>query len=145
MCMLCKNYAVDTIVRHYIEQAKRAGVHTDVLLNLPEKTGVIDSDLCIVFGNLLENANDACSRQKETERFITVSAALAGDNMVITVDNSYEGTILKEEGVFLSSKRNGKGVGITSVQAVAEKYDGQARFEFSDDAFRASVMLRLMT
>ncbi len=140
---LCKNYTVDTIVRHYIEKAKSASVHTDILLNLPEKIVIAESDLCIVFGNLLENALESCDRQNTGERFITVSAALVGDYMVITVDNSFEGSILKENEVFLSSKRNGKGIGITSVQAVAEKYHGQAKFEFSEQIFRSSVMLRL--
>lgn len=140
---LCKNYAVDTIARHYIEQAKSAGVCTDVLLNLPERIAIAESDLCVVFGNLLENALEACKRQKNGERFITVSAALAGDYMVITVDNSFEEPILKENKSFLSSKREGRGIGISSIQAVTEKYDGQAKFEFSEHVFRSSVLLRL--
>ncbi len=143
--ILCKNYAVDTIVRHYIEKAKHLGVHTDVLLNLPEKIKIADSDLCVVFGNLLENAWEACSRQKTGEKFITVSAALAGEYIIITVDNSYEGSILKENNTFLSSKRNGEGIGITSVQAVSDKYYGESKFEFSDQIFRSSVMLKLVT
>ena len=141
--ILCKNYAVDTIVRHYIEKSKRAGIHTDVLLNIPAKITISESDLCIVFGNLLENAWEACNRQKTGEKFITVSAALAGDYIIITVDNSFEGFILKENDVFLSSKRDGKGIGITSVQAVSDKYYGEVKFEFSDQIFRSSIMLKL--
>lgn len=143
--ILCKNYAVDTIVRHYIEKAKHSGVHTDVLLNLPEKIKIADSDLCVVFGNLLENAWEACNRQKTGEKFITVSAALAANYIIITVDNSYEGSILKENNDFLSSKRDGTGIGITSVQAVSHKYNGEVKFEFSDQIFRSSVMLKLVT
>ncbi|MBF4692232.1 GHKL domain-containing protein [Fusibacter ferrireducens] len=140
--ILCKNYAVDTIVRHYIEKSKRAGIQADVLLNLPEKITIAESDLCVVFGNLLENSLEACTRQKTGEKFITVSAALVGEYIIITIDNSYEGSILKENDVFLSSKRDGKGIGITSVQAVSDKYYGEVKFEFSDQIFRSSVMLK---
>ena len=142
--ILCKNYAVDTIVRHYIEKSKRAGIHTDVLLNLPEKIAIAESDLCVVFGNLLENSLEACNRQKTGKKFIAVNAALAGEYIIITIDNSYEGSILKENDVFLSSKRDGKGIGISSVQAVSDKYYGEVKFEFSNQIFRSSVMLKLV-
>lgn len=141
---LCKNYAVNTITHYYMEQAKKDNIETDIHINLPEHIGVADSDLCIVFGNLLENALEACRRLKELSPFITVSAALAGEYVVIAVDNSFDGGIRKDKDVFLSSKRDGKGIGITSVQAVADKYNGQTKFEYFDNVFRASVMLRLL-
>ncbi|MEA5083225.1 MAG: GHKL domain-containing protein [Lachnospiraceae bacterium] len=141
---LCKNYAVNTIAHYYLEQAKNENVETDIHINLPENIAVDDSDLCIVFGNLLENALEACKRQRESNSFITVSALLQGDYVVIAVDNSFEGEIKKEKEVFLSSKRDGKGIGITSVEAVAEKYKGQAVFDFSNGVFMASVMLKFV-
>ena len=58
--LYCKNYTVDTVVRYYIEQALEAGVACKVELNLPEKMFINDPDLCVLFGNLLENALEAC-------------------------------------------------------------------------------------
>jgi len=127
-----------------MEQAKREKMETCVNINLPESIYISDSDLCIVFWNLLENALEACKRQRASTPFITVSATLAGDYAVIAVDNSFDGDINKDKDIFLSSKRDGKGIGITSVQAVAEKYHGQTKFEFLDNVFRASVMLQVM-
>lgn len=141
---LCKNYAVNTIAHYYLEQAKKENIETDIHINLPEDIAVAEGDLCIVFGNLLENALEACKRQQECNPFITISAGLQGDYVVIAVDNSFEGEIKKEKDVFLSSKREGKGIGITSVEAVVEKYNGQAVFEFSNGVFMASVMLKLV-
>jgi uncharacterized protein with GYD domain len=43
----------------------------------------------------------------------------------------------------MSQKREGEGIGISSVKAVAQKYDGVARFEAKDNIFQASVMLQL--
>ena len=140
----CKNYAVDTIVRYYVEEAKRYGILTDILLNLPDHIKIAESDLCIVFGNLLENALEACGRQKKGEKFITVSAALAGKYLIITVDNSYDGVILREKETFLSSKREDRGIGISSIQAVSNKYLGETKFEYSDQIFHSSVMLKHM-
>ncbi len=137
----CANPALNALVSYYHQQAMEQDTQVDMVLNLPAKTGVLDADLCIVFGNLLENALEACRRQRETRRFITVNAAMAGTRLIITVDNSFEEGILQEEGYFLSSKRMGRGIGTTSVQAVARKYGGVARLEHNGGVFRASVML----
>lgn len=140
---LCKNYAVDAIVCFYIDQAQHIGIQTDIKLDLPEKIGVADSDLCIIFGNLLENAIEACNRQELSEnRFLTVSAAIAGENVVITVDNSFDGEIEHKSGNFLSSKRTGNGIGTSSVKAVAERYNGITDFTYSEHTFHAAVMLK---
>lgn len=141
---LCKNYAVNSITHYYMDQARAENIETDIHITLPEVIGIADSDLCIVFGNLLENAVEACRSSKASNLFIAVSATLAGNYVVIAVDNSFEGDIRRDKDVFLSSKHNGKGIGITSVQAVAEKYSGQTKFDYFDNVFRASVMLRLL-
>ena len=120
----CQSYALNAIINHYYQQAISEDIHVDIQIKLPEKTGVVDVDLCIVFGNLFENAVEACSRQKNSERFIKLSAAMAGTRVVITVDNSFEEQVIQEEGLFVSSKHLGKGIGTTSVKAIADKYHG---------------------
>jgi len=44
---------------------------------------------------------------------------------------------------FMSSKRQGEGIGISPGKAIARKYDGEARFEAEDGAPKASIMLRI--
>jgi len=138
----CQSYALNAIVNHYYLQAGKEEIPVDIQIKLPEKTGVADVDLCIIFGNLFENAVEACRRQKNTERFIRLSAAMAGTGVVITVDNSFEEQVIQEDGLFVSSKRLGKGIGTTSVKAIAEKYHGYTKFEYDGNVFRASVMLQ---
>lgn len=137
----CANSAVNALVSHYHQLAVAEAVSVDLALQLPEKTGIQDADLCIVFGNLLENALEACRIQKESQRFMTVNSVLRGSKLMITVDNSYESPVNQQGIGFLSSKRMGPGVGTSSVQAVARKYGGLALFEYEGGVFRASVML----
>ena len=140
---LCLNYTVDTLVRYYAELAKDLNIDVQTHLNLPETMAIADSDLCIVFGNLLENAVDACKRQTSEQRFIKIKAMMNGQKIIIAVDNSYEGEIRKEGEGFLSSKREGRGIGITSVEAVVNKYRGQAKFEYKEHVFMASIILQM--
>ncbi|WP_337537299.1 GHKL domain-containing protein [Waltera sp.] len=47
----------------------------------------------------------------------------------------------EKDGVFQSSKRRGNGVGIQSIQHIAEKSGGASTFAYQNGAFCAKVML----
>lgn len=105
--------------------------------------GAPDSDLCVVFANLLENAAEACARMKQGEHFVTLHSSWQDGLLTITMENSFEGPIREENGQFYSSKRDDFGVGLSSVQAMASKYGGRARFSHTDSVFSSSVFLYL--
>ena len=73
---VCGNYTVDVLVRYYLQQAKEAGAEVDVKLELPADTGIKDTDLTIVFGNLFENAVHSVIGQSGGRRFILPDAVL---------------------------------------------------------------------
>ncbi len=143
--LLCNNYAVNAVASHYAEMARQAGADVSVSLSIPSTlTTELESDLCIIIGNLMENAAEACARMtEEKERFVHVNSVLQHGVLTIVVDNSYEGELRKKGGVFLSSKRDEEGIGLSSVSTVAEKYDGNAQFEEKDGVFQASVYVRV--
>ena len=101
----------------------------------------LNSDLAIIFGNLLENAIEACLKIDKEKRFIRISSDISYDMLIITMDNSYDGNLLSVDGRFRSTKREGFGIGLSSVQSVAEKYGGNARFEDKDGHFQSSVYI----
>lgn len=59
----------------------------------------------------------------------------------LVVDNSFDGVISMREERYLSTKR--EGMGLASIQSVAEKYGGLADFSVAGTTFRASVMVPL--
>lgn len=142
---VCENYAVDAIAGYYLGEAKKHGIHVNSRFLLPKDFGAAEKDICIILGNLLENALEACLRQSDTEtRFIKVNAGIKGSReIVLIVKNSYCGTIQKKGSIYFSSKRSGEGIGISSVQAIAEKYKGIAKFEYGEHIFTVSLMLYL--
>lgn len=134
---VCQNYAVDVVTRHYLSMARAAGAELDVKLELPQRVGVPDSDLCIVFGNLFENAALAVSRQAAGPRFLTARCMVENHHIVLTVDNSADPEVM------LPKKALRRGVGQTSVAAVAEKYGGGTEFVLEGHIYRASVLLNI--
>lgn len=141
---VCKNYAVDSLVRYYMGCAYNHQIEINVSLNVPENLYILESDLCIIIGNLLENALESCRQQKNSKGFIRFKMDIAGEKMlVISVINSYEGTIMKKGEHFISSKHHGEGIGTFSVRNIAEKYHGICKFNYDNHLFEASVLLNM--
>ncbi len=137
---LCENYAVNAIAQHYQALAKRKNIRSKMKLNVPDETGrVLAADLCIIFGNLMENAIEACGRMSCGERILRLNADVKEGYLIVTAENSFDGDFCRQGGVFYSRKRNyaSEGVGLSSVRAIAEKYGGYV--EFSADAADAGV------
>ena len=78
----------------------------------------------------------ACGRRRAIN-YIEVRLHQTGDVLIVMVENSYEGTVRKEDGRFLSSKAEmRKGIGITSVLDVCKKYNGIPKIEYNDPCLR---------
>lgn len=141
---LCENYAVNAVASHYADLARQAGAEVSVQLSVPpELPAALESDLCVIVGNLMENAAEACARMTGGARFVRVGSHLQHGVLTLAVDNSFEGKLCQKDGIFLSSKREGEGIGTVSVAAVAKKYGGSAQFEEKDGMFQASVYVRI--
>lgn len=138
----CSNYAVDAVIRHYAESAQEHNIRFDSHINLPSQLWINEPDICILFGNLLENAVDACIRAPGTSPFIRIHARVAGESAIsVTVDNSCQDPPAIKDGCFLSSKHSGQGTGTASVRNIAGQYNGIADFNYESGVFYASVFL----
>ena len=141
---LASNYAVDAVAKHYLERAEKADVKIDFSLRLPERLGLPEGEFCMVFANLLENALEACQRMPDGPRFISVDAEQAGNFLVVVVENSFDESTIRHQGCrLLSSKRGGRGLGLSSVAATTEKYHGELRLSQENGVFRAEAALCL--
>lgn len=136
-----KNHALDAILCHYAARARQEEIEFKCRVSLPEKTVLPDDELCVMFGNLLENAVEACSRQKEGKRFIDLCCLQDETKFSVVVDNSYEGKVRYREGYFHSSKRDGVGIGVESVKEIVRRHGGMASFEPEEGIFRVSILL----
>lgn len=142
--MYCENQAVNAIISHYAALCQEQGIDADFRLSVPTQTEQItDAELCVIFGNLLENALEACDRMGEGRKFLHLGSRVHMGLLTIVMDNSFDGQVRQENGKFRSSKRDDFGVGLTSIQAVARKRGGDARFDPDGSVFRSSVYVKL--
>lgn len=139
----CKNYAVNTIVSYYHEEARQSGIDFSVGLDLPETLPISEPEFCSMLGNLLENALLACRDAVEAAPFIRVLTKTEGGVLWLAIDNTCPQEPNWEDGQLRSSRHEGLGLGTASVRTIASHHNGIADFTWEDHVFYASVSLAL--
>jgi two-component system sensor histidine kinase AgrC len=142
---VCHNQSADALICHYLKLARQQGIDVDVNLHIPDNLGIDDLDLCVIIGNCLENAIEACGKISNTEaRFIDLAVTITKGYLVIKIANSFSGLVQRRDDSFISSKRSAdNGIGLSSVKTLAAKYQGQCLITFDQQAFKVSVSLQL--
>ena len=131
----CKNTAVNALLNYYLQMAKGDGTPLELEVALPEALPVSDIDLCSILGNILENAILACRNLPREHRFIDlVLRADPGAPVYMVATNSFDGQLRISGGHYLSTRRQGQGLGLKSISQTAAAYGGSARFTHSPGA-----------
>ncbi|MCL1855725.1 MAG: ATP-binding protein [Clostridia bacterium] len=141
---LCENEAVNALAAHYSVIACEEGIEVSCRLDIPKQAGrVRNVDLSRIVGNMLENAVEACRRMDRGARSIRLKSMLRDDMLVLVMDNSFDGNVEElPDGRYVSRKReSGVATGLSSIQALADRYDGTALFEPEGRVFKTSVRL----
>jgi len=137
----CSNYTVNLILYSYIMYAKKEEIKVETQINLPEKNAISDMDLCVIFGNVIENAINACNGILDAnDRSLKIVCESKNNKLFIQITNSYEGNIKFVEDIPVSTMDN-HGLGTKSIAAVAEKYSGVYSFTAKDGVFTTSIIL----
>jgi sensor histidine kinase regulating citrate/malate metabolism len=137
----CSNSIINALLSHYAERYSELDASFTVKLAMPETLSIPGYELCIVLGNLLENALEACAK-KEDERCVELSVKTQGSQLAIMVRNSFNGEVDIKNKRPVSAKKGG-GLGLQSVRALLDRYRGHILFEWDEDKFTVYVMLNL--
>ncbi len=140
----CANAALNALFGYYEEMAASAQIKIDWKIQLPDPLTVSELDLASLFGNLLENGIKGCRTLPEGKRRFSLTTELRqGNSLYIVSTNSFNGHVRKGKNGYYSTRHDGRGIGLASIAAVAEKYNGSARFSNSDTEFFIDVVLRV--
>lgn len=67
--------------------------------------------MCVLLGNLLENAIEGATTRPEGERSARVICHISGDMLCLVVENGFDGRVRRKKEGFLSTKHPGRGTG----------------------------------
>ncbi len=141
----CHNYALNSLLNYYQQVAQNQQIHTHWKIQLPYKIPVGDVDLCTLVGNLLENVVKACNTVSDSLKYHDLSVTVENEkNLCIVSTNNFDGKVNKRNGQYLPVHRQGgSGIGLSSIEAISEKYHGFARFSHVDNEFFIDIMIPL--
>ena len=131
----CENTTVNTVLTVYQRRALENGMNVRISALVGSNIDVAPQDLVIVIANLFENAINATSKMKNKNSHIDITIKESTQRLLVKVENS-----CKEKMIF---DKSNYGIGINSVIATANKYDGMYDFAREDGIFSAKVILNL--
>lgn len=141
--IFCENTALNAILGYYYDEAVKKHIKCDWKIVLPNTIGVLDTDLCSVVGNILNNAIQGCDTISEEKRSISliIDVEKSGDIYII-VTNSFDGVVNKKDDKYFTTKKDGSGIGITSVRSIVDKYDGYISLYNVNKNFYTDIMMK---
>lgn len=105
-----------------------------------------DVDLCIIFGNALDNAIEACEKiVTETEKNISVTITQQNHILNVIITNPiYETPVLEKNTIETSKKdSDNHGFGLYSINRTIKKYDGTYSISCTDTTFSIQICLSI--
>ena len=136
----CQNHVLDAFLRHRIDEFAAKGIMTDVKIALPQDLDISNCDLISLFGNLLDNAAEACAAVDSPKIFIV--SELRGNYMYVSVENPLtEAPEAKERRI----PELERGLGNKILKGLAEKYDGEFNNSVTDSIYSATILLKAFT
>lgn len=141
----CNRAPVDALLQYYSVAAQRQEIRADLALTMPAGVPLGDVEWCTVLGNLLENALEACQRQSQGERRMSLTSRATKGTLFLLVENTYDGQFGRSEGRILSRKTGGLryGIGLSSVRETVERRGGTLDLYPGEDVFQVGITLPL--
>ena len=102
-----------------------------------------DYDIYSLFGNALDNAIEYLLNVEEDKRFIRLNVNTFGDNLVIHIENYFDGELSYDNGLPKTTKQNKDyhGFGLVSIKTIVENYHGDLFIKNSGKLFIINILI----
>lgn len=136
------NKMTDAILNSKISLARSKHITVVADAHVPVALTTSELDLCIIIGNLFDNAIEASMALPEKDRLIRVYMDMKNTQLYMCFTNFTAGKKLhKENGLFRTTKGNGHGFGLVRVDTIVERNGGYLNRNSEDGAFTTEVLL----
>lgn len=129
------NKVVDAVLGQKKEKAEHCGILWECELQIPADGGIDEFDLCVLFGNLVDNALEECGRLPQgNNRFIQIQGGLVKKCFLLDIKNS------------ASERKDDKihyGTGLLNVRDIIHKYNGEMETGSEPGIFAVTLLIPL--
>lgn len=135
-----KNRILDIILNQKMQTARDNGIQFTMECSDLPKLKMMDLEICTLFGNLIDNALDACQEMKE-QSFIDLKIKVQDNMLFIKIKNSIAEIPQMKDGELVTTKEEKElhGYGMKSVKRIVNKYEGVISYNVQADYFEVIV------
>ena len=136
------NAMADAILNSKISLAKSKQIEVVADAHIPLALTTSEIDLCVIIGNLFDNAIEASLALPVEKRKIRVYMDMKNTQLYISFTNFTAGKKLKKEaGRFRTTKGEGHGFGLLRIDGIVERLGGYLSRNSEDGAFTTEILL----
>lgn len=138
------NAMMDAILNSKISLARAKEITVRADANIPIALRLSELDLCVIIGNLFDNAIEASMALPAEDRLIRVYIEIKGTQLYISFTNlTASGKKKKVNGRFRTTKGEGHGFGLVRIDNIVERLGGYITRNSEDGAFSTEILIPL--
>lgn len=140
------NSTIDALINFKYAVAREYGITFQLKIFVPADLPIEQCDIGVVLGNAIDNAMEAIRGCQNADRILEISMGVKKDAWITVIKNPYEHELKRDQnGNFLSTKGGNQrhGFGLSSIQRIVEKYQGELVAEAADHVFSVTIVLNL--
>ena len=134
------NIEVDAILNSKLSLAMAQNIEVSVKVSIPQNLSITSIDCCVLLGNLIDNAIEACEKVND-RKYIRLYIGLYKKQLYISITNATNEVVRKFDEEYITTKRGNHGHGLKRINKVVEKYHGYINRKNEPGVFVTEIML----
>ena len=134
---------LDVMLNYKDKKCQEQEIHTNWNINLPSEKSIRKIDIVEIFGNLIDNAIEACQRIDADKKYIKIDTFFRANFWMITIENSKALSEHPIKSKFKTKKTGEHGLGMKIIKRIVDNYDGAIEYKDNGDSFVIELMLTL--
>lgn len=141
--IVTNNTTVSAILQSKKSECERKGITFAYTAAFEKIHKLLDLEITIILGNILDNAIEALETDEIKEKYIILSISQIATYLVIRCENPYVHDLKEKNGYLLTSKKEKEfhGMGLKNVSDVCEKYRGELYYNYDNSLFTIRILL----
>ena len=138
----CKDPIINSVIDYYKKKCDSNNIPINIKINNIEDALIISShEVAVLIANCLDNAYNAVSKLNKN-KFIEFTFLNNDGRLVLQIKNSYNGKIILDKDNKPTNLEIGHGIGTSSIERFANKYNLLLNYEINKNIFSISILFK---
>lgn len=136
------NTYLDTVLNSKAAEMLREHIRVDIKTQVPPEMQISFEQAAVIFGNLLDNAKEACQKLPEEDRWVGIALNYVNHALFLRIENAANPPCYWNNGLPVSTKQDTAihGLGLQNVKKIVEE-SGTFAMETTSRSFIVKIVL----